>query len=50
MSGPSFAKEMMEKHPIALTLASGNNEWNKFVQTALNSLSAANIPTMKTTD
>jgi len=38
MSGPSFAKEMMENHPIALTLASNNNKWNIYVQTALNSL------------
>ena len=37
-SGPSFAKEMMENHPVALTLASSNMSWNKWVQTALNSL------------
>mmetsp|Transcript_20182 Transcript_20182/g.32056 ORF Transcript_20182/g.32056 Transcript_20182/m.32056 type:complete len:404 (+) Transcript_20182:28-1239(+) len=38
LSGPSFAKEMMENHPVALTIASHNMEWSSYVQTALNSL------------
>ena len=36
LSGPSFAKEMMEDHPVAVTMASHNYEWCKWVQTVLN--------------
>eukprot|EP01083_Nonionella_stella_P203835 743475_1 len=38
LSGPSFAKEMMENHPVAVTLASNDYSWCKYVQTALHSL------------
>eukprot|EP01084_Bolivina_argentea_P176846 305958_1 len=38
LSGPSFAKEMMIKHPITLVCAAHSIVWCKFVQTALRSL------------
>jgi len=38
LSGPSFAKEMMEDHPVALTLASHSMTWCKYVQCALNDI------------
>ena len=36
LSGPSFAKEMMEQHPVAVVVAAGNVEWARFAQSALN--------------
>eukprot|EP01084_Bolivina_argentea_P300905 518966_1 len=38
LSGPSFAKEIMVKHPISLVCASNNIQWCKYIQTALNSI------------
>ena len=38
LSGPSFAKEMMEQHPVAVVCAANNVEWAKMVQIALNTV------------
>jgi len=38
LSGPSFAKEMMQRHPIAVTVACNNFDIAKYVQNILNSV------------